>query len=224
MSVVRDKKSKPIQDYALAALCQTLGVELGIPAPQLDTSDSWSGAYSAAEAGKRTEISGLRIDTVTRLKGDDPRAAAGAFRAYALQSSGLMAPAYKVITTVDGVKTTNNYRVTIVPVRYQMTLMFGSFDMQRVLKFVTDWHFTGAKDRASFELSFLGQQLPVTVVLGDDVSMPPKSSNGEDSRPVSFECQIEVFSYLSSEDVRDKRAVPVVLDTTLTTYMEMPNG
>lgn len=210
------KQPEPIQTFILSSLCQVLGQELMIPTPRISLTEDWGDVTRTQPADKRQTQSGLRLDGFRVLRGDDGRGSAGALRAYALQSEGVLSGGFKNMRLPSGSVQIAAMRATLVPTMFNFTLMFSTFDSDLLLDFMSRWIFAEAKDRLSYSLRYLDNQFPITVKPSADLSVPSKTSRGEDAQPLRYEGSIEVLGYTALYDKRDTREVPLVLDTKVT--------
>lgn len=214
------KRPEPIQTFIQSGLAQALAQELEIPLPQLTLVDDWGSLTRSQKPEDRGLQTGLRLESFEIMEGQDGRGSAGGLRAYALQSEGVISGRRSQTRLPNGTIVDTALRITLVPVLFRYTFMYGCTDEKSLMYFMSRWAFTCTKDRASFQLRYLDNQFPVGVKLGKDLTVPSKQDRGEDAQALRYEGSIEVLGWMTLDDARDQRTVPLVFDTKVTFQQE----
>ena len=204
-----DPRFKPLHHYVFAGLREMIAAEFSL-SPHISAYEELSrDALRAALPKDRVgAFSTLYLNSMNVIESQDPRAAAGANRRFAVgHGKGLESYIRKSSQEEDAI-----VHMRCLPVIYSFTMWYGTTSYEQLLDFFTDWAFVRDHKRLNFDLRYLGVKFPIETVLGGDFSVPRKSSEADTGGYFVYEGTLETFGWCNHDDKRDLSRIPVVLD------------
>ena len=213
----------PLHKMLVAALIRRASEEFSIPIKLSMRDELEDVVKEAAPKDRQGHFAAMFLDGFDIMEGGDGGGASGSLRGYPLSRRGggtrtyIRHPEEEDGDGDDGFAGEYDtiLKMSLVPVKLNLTVWYGSTDLDELLKFLVAWAFARQKRRLDFRLNYMSHALDISCRPSQSMSVPRKSPETDTGGYLVHEGQLELYGYVNRDDDRDVVRRPVILPSDI---------